>query len=123
MNTLTREARGLLVEETRILTKEAKELIERIAWGTQGALYWVKNYPESLAAIPDLRYLLLHRDGRLIGLRIVAPKTVHAGERSYKAVYHSLFAIDPAERGKGYGKILARATVEWGEAHLRSEAR
>ena len=26
--------------------------------------------------------------------------------------YHSFFAIDPAEKGKGYGKKLAQATVE-----------
>src|SRR5579871_3579345 len=111
-------AEDIEVIESRVLTSEAADLIERTLWGTEGALYLVKNYPETLRRIPDLRYLFLKKKGRLIALRIVVPKTIHSGALSLAAVYHSLFIVDAAERGKGYGKQLARATLEWAGSTL-----
>jgi len=111
----------LMIEESGVLSPEAKALLEHIVWGTEGALYWVKNYPESLSAIPDLRYLYLKKNGRLIGLRIMAPKRVRINGQSCQAVYNALFAIDPSERGKGYGKRLAQTTLEYSRSYLHGK--
>jgi len=101
------------------LTAEAVDLIGRTVWGTEGALYVVKDFPETLKLIPGAQYLYLTKNDRLVGLRILVSKTVHSGVRSYQAWYHSLFIIDAGERGKGYGKKLAEATLEYCGTRLK----
>jgi len=100
------------INESSELTPEAVALLERVVWGTEGARYTLTDIEPTLRHLPDPVYLALKKDQKLIGLRMFIEKRARWNDRQLHSFYHSFFAIDPAEKGKGYGKKLAHATVE-----------
>jgi RimJ/RimL family protein N-acetyltransferase len=97
----------LTFEETGAPTPETVVLLEQTLWGTDEALYTMHHVPATLRHLLHPRYLLLKKNGRLIGVRVMVEKSIWFLERWQPAVYHSFFAIAPSEKGRGYGKFLA----------------
>ena len=112
---------GLYIEETDRLPAEAIALIDKTVWGTQGALYTIPNFHNQFLTVPNVHYLLLKESGRLVGLRAAIEKEVRWEDQTYPAFYHTLFIMDPAVRGRGYGKELAKATVDRFAPRLHSK--
>jgi GNAT superfamily N-acetyltransferase len=94
------------------LTPEAIALLEKVVWGTEGARYTLTDVEPTLRHLPDSAYITMMKDQKLIGLRLYLEKQAQFDRRPLHSFYHSFFAIDPAEKGKGYGKKLAQATIE-----------
>jgi hypothetical protein len=88
-------------------------LVENVRWGTQGVLYRVKNYQTTLQDLPARLHLQLRKSGKLVAARIAIRKSVPKSKGTTNAFYHSLFSVDPSEQGKGYGKLLARCTLDY----------
>jgi hypothetical protein len=95
-------------------------LVESALWGTQGALYRVRNYQKTVESLPSRLHLLLRKSGTLIASRIAIAKSLPNATGSTNAFYHSLFCVHRPEMGKGYGKLLARYTLEHLEMLLKA---
>lgn len=87
-------------------------LVENVRWGTQGVLYRVKNYQATVQALPNRLHLQVRKSGKLVAARIAIRKSCFDLVGATDAFYHSLFSVDPSEQGKGYGKVLARCTLD-----------
>jgi RimJ/RimL family protein N-acetyltransferase len=103
------------------LTPEAIALLEKVVWGTEGARYTLTDIEPTLRHLPDAAYITMMKDQKLIGLRLYLEKQARFDRQPLHSFYHSFFAIDPAEKGKGYGKKLAMATIETLRRKLNSK--
>jgi ribosomal protein S18 acetylase RimI-like enzyme len=103
---------SLRVEETSELSLELTTLLEKVTWGTEGARYKLVDIGPTLQHLPNPTYITLAQDGKLIGLRLYLEKEAQCNGQTLHSFYHSFFAIDPEQKGRGYGKILARSTVD-----------
>jgi len=101
----------LKIEEIRNLYPDITSLLEKVVWGTEGARYKLVDIGPTLAHLPHPTYITLKLGGHLIGLRLYLEKGAKFGNQTLHSFYHSYFAIDPAYKGKGFGKKLACSTV------------
>ena len=99
------------VRESRELAPGMTGLLEQVVWGTDGARYKLVDIEPTLRHLPNPAYLTLTEDDQLIALRLYIEKQAQFNGEPLLSFYHSFFAVDPAYKGKGYGKALARATV------------
>jgi ribosomal protein S18 acetylase RimI-like enzyme len=95
-------------EELSQFTPEVIEFLESIRWGTQGALYTLKDYAPSLLKLPSPILWLLRREQKLIATNLFLLKSSHFGANPLKVLYHSMVAVATEEQGRGYGKMLTR---------------
>jgi ribosomal protein S18 acetylase RimI-like enzyme len=100
------------VRENSELPTGAVSLLEKVMWGSDGARYTLTDIEPTLLQLPHSSYLTLEKDQQLIGLRMFLEKQAQWDSNPLQSFYHSFFAIDPEEKGKGYGKQLAEATVK-----------
>ena len=99
------------VEETPPCSLDVSHLLEKVVWGTEGARYKLVDIEPTLRHLPNTTYLTLKKDEDLIALRLYIEKQAQWKSQSLHSFYHSFFVVDPAFKGQGYGKTLARATV------------
>jgi len=95
--------------------------LESIRWGTDGAIYRLCEYEPTLRHVPDARFLAIRHEGRLVALRLLVEKHVPWHGKSLHAFYHGLFSVAPDEQHKGYGRMLAKSTLDY--IRTRSEPR
>ncbi len=100
------------IKEVQDLQPEIVQLLEKVVWGTEGARYTLTDIEPTLRHLPNTSWITVTKGENVIGARLFIEKQAQSSGRSLHSFYHSFFAIDPAEKGKGYGKMLARETVE-----------
>jgi RimJ/RimL family protein N-acetyltransferase len=95
------------------VTPEIVNFFERTLWGTEGALYRLRDYAESLEHIPNTRFLGLRKQGRLLALRILNEKYIAWQKEPLQAFYHGLLCVDEKVQNQGYGKMLVERTLDY----------
>jgi ribosomal protein S18 acetylase RimI-like enzyme len=95
--------------------------LEEVIWGTEGALYQLRDCRDTLNHLPQSRFLTWTENNRLIALRMFIEKHPRRGEQTLHAFYHSMFSVLPSEKGKGHGRRLANATLERLQPQLTSK--
>lgn len=95
------------------VTPEVPRFFENILWGTDGAMYRLRDYEASLRHVPQARFLGLRKQGRLVALRILLEKRIFWESESLQAFYHGLLCVDPREQNQGYGKMLVERTLDY----------
>jgi RimJ/RimL family protein N-acetyltransferase len=100
---------------------EVTTFLEKIVWGTEGARYTLTDLEPTLSHLPDPVYLALRYDDRLVGLRMILEKNAQFENQSVHCFYHSMFCVEPSEKGKGLGKRLAQETVHYLGSRLGSK--
>ena len=97
------------------------EHLEKIRWGTDGAIYRLCDYEKTLRHVPDARFLAIRKQGRLVGIRLLTEKRIPWQGKPLQAFYHGLFSVAPDEQHRGHGRKLAQWTLDYIQA--RSELR
>ena len=100
------------IEETFQLSPEIPRLLEKVAWGTEGARYKLVDIAPTLRHLPNPTYITLKKENQLVALRLYIEKQAQWNREPLHSFYHSFFAVDPNFKGQGYGKMLARATAD-----------
>jgi len=95
--------------------------LERIRWGTDGAIYRLCDYEKTLYHVPGARFLAIRKQGQLVALRLLVEKHIPWQGKPLQAFYHGLFSVAPEEQRKGYGRMLAQGTLDY--IRTRSEPR
>ncbi|MBN2800599.1 MAG: GNAT family N-acetyltransferase [Deltaproteobacteria bacterium] len=99
-------ARGLTITEWNPLQQDHVDLIPRILWGSDGPRYRIPHMDTRCLLGPSKNILRLERHGKLIGSYLFVGKRTTVAGIPVQAWYRTLLAIDPSERGKGYGQLL-----------------
>ena len=80
------------------------------------------NVAAQLARLPSPVFLELEHDGRLVGSYTLATATLGSGAGPVTGVYRGLLGLEPVARGRGFGRTLVTATVDWIDRHARRHA-
>src|ERR1700731_3200378 len=112
VSTTDRMTADAQIKETRLLDPDIPRLLEKVVWGTEGARYQLVGIEPTLRHLPNPTYITLKKNEHLIALRLYIEKQAQWKRQTLHSFYHSFFAVDPAHKGQGYGKTLARATLD-----------
>jgi GNAT superfamily N-acetyltransferase len=103
-------AAGLTLEVEQGYPAELVDLARRTVWGTEGLLYRVHEIEQEIDSGPDPLSLLLHRQGKLVGILLLMRKSVEIGDTRLPVLYGTAIAVAPEYVAQGYGRLIAEQT-------------
>lgn len=104
---------GLTILRHEAASPEMVDLAAGTIWGSGGTRYLINDIEDKLALLAGSEFTTLELEGRLIGLYVLLAKHVSIGDSTVNAYYGTFLAVDPGQRGRGYGTLLAERTKRY----------
>ncbi len=89
------------------------ELLSGVVWGTGAVRYAIRDVERCVAGFAGSHFLAARQGEKLVGTYLLAPRHVHVGEFTARALYRTLLAVHPRVAGAGLGEILVREARRW----------
>lgn len=107
------DQRQLLIKAEDTPSDATVDLISQTIWGSGGTRYQICDARQKLRLLHGSRFISLEVGGQLVGVYVLRGKTVRIGEADLPAYYRTFLAIDSANVGQGYGRLLVQKTRDY----------
>ena len=100
------------------ISGEAIEFLDRISWGSEGAVYEHKNTPEHFKYITNPYLVYITENEKIMGTAVFCNPRVTVAGKTFNYYYTRYFASSPEIRGRGVIKrlaILVMSSIREGE--------
>jgi len=91
---------------------EAIEFLERISWGSEGAVYVNLNMKNHIHELTNPVLIAILEEGRIQGTTAFCHTQVRVSDKSYNCFYIKYFAASKEVRGKGVAKTITQKVME-----------
>ena len=92
--------------------QDALEFLDKIAWGSEGAVYEHKNTAEHAKHIPNPSIIYLTQEEKIVGTAVFCNTQVGAAQHEFNCFYIRYFAAAPEIRGKGLIKKFGAKVMD-----------